>query len=193
MIFASNNKDKIKQVKEYLGDNVYGLRQYGIDIDVVEDAETFEGNAIKKAQEIYNLTKQPVVADDSGLSIKEFDGWPGVYTHRFLGDNASSSDRNKYILEKMKDLPLEKRDCAVVCVLAYIDEKGKLYTFKGEFKSKISFKEEGNNFFGFDSIVYCDNSYTKTLAHLTDEQKLSINARGLALEKLKDFMDKQNS
>ena len=73
------------------------------------------------------------------------------------------------------------------------DEKGKLYTFKGEFKSKIAFKEEGNNFFGFDSIVYCDNSYTKTLAHLTDEQKLSINARGLALEKLKDFMDKQNS
>lgn len=194
MIFASNNTDKISQVKKFLPKfNIVGLKEYGVDVDVVEDANTFEGNAIKKAKEIYNLTGEEVIADDSGLCIDLFDGWPGVLTHRFLGENSTEKQRNQYILKKMKDVPISKRGCKVECAIAYCDKRGKITLFMGEFKSKISFKQQGKNFFGFDSIVYADKTYTKTIADFTDEEKLKINARSKALKKLNKFLLQQRS
>ena len=191
MIFASNNKNKINQLKEFLQDNnVVGLKEFGLDIDVIEDGETFEANAVKKAKEIYEVSGQPTLADDSGLCIDIFNGWPGVYTHRFLGENSTEQERNAHILTKMKDIPLKKRNCSVVCVIAYCDKQGKITTFKGEFKSKISLEERGENFFGFDSIVYKDKKHKETIADLSNEEKLKINARSLALEKFKKFYKK---
>ena len=172
MIFASNNNNKIEQVKQYLtGFEIKGLKESGIDIDINEDQPTFVGNASKKAMEIYNLTKQPVIADDSGLCIDEFNGWPGVATHRFL-ENSTASSRNEYILEKMKDIPNNKRTCSVECAIAYVDQNGKLYVFEGKFNGYITTEQKGDNFFGFDSIVAFDESLEQTFAMLNDEQKL---------------------
>ena len=190
MIFASNNKDKITQIKDILGENVVSLKEKNIVVDVEEDGQTFEDNAVKKAVEIHKLTGECVMADDSGLMIKYFDGWPGVHTHRFLGENASASERNECILSKMSNVDDELRDAKVVCVLALCDKEGKVFTARGEMKCKISHAQRGDNFFGFDSIVELSDG--RTLAQLTNEEKEKFNARKLACIKMQEIIKKEN-
>ena len=182
MIFATNNLDKLKQLKDMAPSlNIIGLKEYGIEIDIDEDGKTLEENAIKKALTIYNQTKQSVVADDSGLFIDYFEGWPGVYTHRFL-PNSTASERNQVILEKMANLDDELRGAKVICVLAVCDKQGAIFTFKGEFKCSISKQQQGDNFFGFDSITLMQDG--RTVAELSDNEKEKVNARSMAFEKL---------
>lgn len=191
MIFASNNKNKIKQIKELFNNTaleIKSLKECNIDIDVEEDGKTAEENAIKKATEIFKLTNDCVLADDSGLSIDYFDGWPGVYTHRFI-PNSTSQERNDAIIEKMQNVSEELRGASTYCVLAFCDKKGNITTFKGEVRCKIGHQQKGDNLFGFDPIVVLSNN--KTLAELTDEEKVKVNARSLAFKKFLDFY-KQN-
>lgn len=190
IIFASNNKGKINQVKHYLPNfEVLSLKDAGIDIDIPENEDSFEGNAKIKAQEIHKLTGELVLADDSGLCIDIFDGWPGVFTHRFLGENITEQQRNAHILEKMKDLDGKDRTCRIVCVLALAGKDG-TQTFRGEYVTKVAKSEFGDNYFGFDSIIEVAEDSSKTLACLSDDEKLKINARGLALEKVKQHFEK---
>ena len=188
IIFASNNKDKISQVKKYFPNyNVVGLKEYGIDIDIPENEDTFEGNACVKAKTIHDMTGECVLADDSGICLDYFDGWPGVHTHRFLGENSTEHQRNQYILEKMKNLNGEDRTCRIICVIA-VANNGKVKSYTGEYVSKIATKEFGENSFGFDDIVEFRDDPTKNLACLSDEEKLKINARSLALQQaIKDL------
>ena len=190
IIFASNNKGKIKQVKHYLPDfEVLSLKDAGIDIDIPENEDSFEGNAKLQAQEIHKLTGELVLADDSGLCIDIFDGWPGVFTHRFLGENITEQQRNSHILEKMKNLDGNDRTCRIVCVLALAGKDG-TKTFRGEYVTKVAKSEFGDNYFGFDSIIEVAEDSSKTLACLSDDEKLKINTRGLALEKVKQHFEK---
>ena len=190
MIFASNNKGKLKQIKDLCKGKVqvFGLEESGINIDVEENGNSFEENAVKKASAIFTLTKKPVLADDSGLSIDFFDGWPGVYTHRFL-PKSTPEERNDFIIEKMQNVSEELRGAKHVCVLAYIDGQGQAHVFEGIVNGKIVHKQRGNNYFGFDPIFEIDNG--KTLAELTDEEKIKVNARSKAFQKFLDFL--QNS
>lgn len=95
MILATNNKGKLKEIREILTEyKIKSLKEVGISVDVVEDQASFQGNALKKAKEIYELAKEAVIADDSGLCITAFDGWPGVMTHRFMGEEATDEERN---------------------------------------------------------------------------------------------------
>ena len=101
MIAATNNKGKLKEISDILEEfKVYSLKEKGIDIDVLEDGKTFLENAKKKAIEVYKLAKsnEGVIADDSGLCIKALNGFPGVETHRFLGENATDRERNEYLI-----------------------------------------------------------------------------------------------
>ena len=104
IIFASNNKNKLKQIKDLCKDliNVIGLKEAGINIEVEENGKTFEENAVKKANEVFKIVKKPVLADDSGLCIDFFDDWPGVYSNRFL-PNSTPEERNDFIIEKMQN------------------------------------------------------------------------------------------
>ena len=191
IIFASNNKGKINQVKHYLPNfEVLSLKDAGIDIDIPENEDSFEGNAKLKAQEIHKLTGELVLADDSGLCIDIFEGWPGVYTHRFLGENATEKERNAHILEKMQNLEGADRTCRIVCVLALASKDG-TKTFRGEYVSKIAKAEFGDNYFGFDGIVELADNSSKTLACLSDDEKLEINARGIALREVKKYFDQK--
>ena len=189
MIFASNNKNKLKQIKELCQGKIeiIGLTEAGIDIEVEEDGKTFEENAIKKANEIFKVVKKPVLADDSGLCIDFFDNWPGIYTHRFL-PNSTPEERNDFIIEKMQNVDEDLRGAKHKCVLAYVDESGRTSVFEGVVNGKIAHKQRGDNLFGFDPIFVLSNG--KTLAELTDEEKLQFNARGLAFKKFLEFLNK---
>ena len=190
MIVATNNLDKLKQLKDLAPDlSLVGLREFGIEIDIEEDGNTFEENAIKKAVEIHNQTGECVMADDSGLEIDFYEGWPGVYTHRFI-PNSTAEERNEAILEKMANIDDELRGAKVVCVLAVCDKKGNVTTYKGEIKCKIAKTQRGDNFFGFDSIVELSDG--RTVAELTDKEKEQVNARSIAFKKLyKSYLDEE--
>ncbi len=189
IIVATNNKGKLKEIREILTDyELLSLEEVGINVKVEEDENTFRGNSLKKANEIFKVANIPCIADDSGLCIDIFDGWPGVETARFLGDKASQEDRNKYILEKMKDKSGEERNAKVVCDIAYVDNENTIVV-EGIIEGKISKEERGNNGFGFDSIFELENG--KTLAELSKKEKNDISSRRIALEKLKDKLDKK--
>ena len=185
IILASNNKGKVKEIKELLEDEeIKTLEEMNIDIDVKEDGDTFEENALKKAREIYKLTNIPCIADDSGICIKELNGFPGVKTKRFLGENASQEERNNYLVEQLKDMPKEKREVDFITCIAYINQNGKEQIFNGTLKGYIAEKPRGNNGFGFDEIFELDDG--RTLAELSNKEKNNISSRKIALEKLKE-------
>ena len=101
IIIATNNKNKIREMKEKLAQfsiNVISQSEAGINIDVEETGTTFKENAELKAEAIYNLIHKPVIADDSGLCIDYLNGAPGIYSHRFAGENATDEDRIKKAL-----------------------------------------------------------------------------------------------
>lgn len=182
IVIATNNQGKQKEIKEILKEyELLTLQDINCEIEVDENQETFEGNAKKKAKEISKLTNMPCIADDSGLCIEAFNGWPGVYTARFLGEKATDSQRNEAILEKMKNLKGEERKAKVVCVVAYY-EKGNFIIGKGEIEGKIAEEIRGERGFGFDSIFEIENG--KTYAEITKEEKNAISHRKKALENL---------
>lgn len=188
ILAATNNKGKLKEIKEILGDyEIISLKDINLKIEVIEDGKTFSENAIKKASEIYNKTKIPCIADDSGIEIEEYNGWPGVLTARFLGEekatNEYAKERNEYILEKMKDLDKLRRKVKHITCIAYCDENG-IKTAIGEQIGYIAKESKGKNGFGFDEIFELPNG--KTMAELEPEEKNKISSRKKALEKIKE-------
>ncbi len=183
IVVATNNEGKLKEIKDILKDyELLTLKDINCEIEVDEDQETFEGNAKKKAKETAKLTNMPCIADDSGLCINAFNGWPGVYTDRFLGEDATPSQRNKTILEKMKNLKGKERNAKVVSVVVYY-ENGEFIVAKGEIEGKIAKEPKGDHGFGFDPIFELENG--KTYAELSREEKNSISHRKRALENLR--------
>jgi len=187
IIFASNNLGKIKEVQEILKDyHILSQSEARIDIDVVEDGNTFSENAIKKATEISQISGKPCIADDSGLCVDFLDGFPGVKTKRFLGDEANDTDRNTYLLNQLRSVPLENRTVHFICAIAFAMPNGETYTFEESLDGFLATSRRGNNGFGFDEIFELPNG--KTLAELSTKENLEISSRRMALEKLKDFL-----
>ncbi len=189
VLLATNNIGKVKELQKMLGNqyNVLTLKDVNCDIDVVEDGLTFKENSKKKAIEIYNATKIPCIADDSGLCVEYLDGYPGVYTKRFLGENATQTQRNENLLDKLKDCPNDKRNATFICNISYYDGIN-LIISEGKIEGKISNIRRGENGFGFDEILI-PNGYTKTLAEFTLEEKNKISARNEAINKLKTSLE----
>jgi len=191
IVIASNNKGKIKEIKEILPEyELLSLNEANVDIEVEEDQPTFEKNSQKKAKEIAEHVKLNCLSDDSGICIDILQGWPGVYTARFLGEDASQDERNSHILEKMKDYQGEDRAARVVCCISYYDYKAKKVTScEGVIKGRIALEKRGENGFGFDEIFELPNG--KTLAELSQEEKNNVSARKLALNMMKAELAKK--
>lgn len=181
MIVASNNKGKIEEIKSILDRDISSLKDKNINIDILEDGDTFIENATKKAKAIYELTHEEVIADDSGLSIDCLDGFPGVLTNRFLGDNATNEEKNDYLINEVNKH--KDRSCKFICAIVYYNGKD-LIEIEKALNGHISTHKRGNNGFGFDEIFELDNG--KTLAELTTLEKNKISARYLALMELKE-------
>lgn len=192
IITATRNQGKIKELSNILGDigiDIVSLEQLGIDKEVVEDGETFEDNAIKKALEICELCDEPVLADDSGLEVDYLDGQPGVYSARFSGEDATPAKNNEKLLKLLKDVPKEKRTARFVCVTAVAFPNGRIITSRGECEGIIIDELKGEGGFGYDPLFYYPQ-LNKTFAQLSKEEKNKVSHRGRALEKLKEELKK---
>ena len=188
IIFASNNKGKIRELKDILsplGIEVVSQREAGFDIEADETGTTFAENSAIKARAIYELAKIPVLADDSGLCVDALDGQPGVYSHRFAGENATDEEKCRYILEKLENISDEKRTARFICDMCFIDENGREYHAEGRCEGKIGREEKGNNGFGYDPIFVVGN---RTLAELEEAEKNKISHRAEALKKMKEIL-----
>lgn len=183
IIVATNNEGKLKEIKQILKEyNVKSLKEIGCSIDIVEDGNTFEENAKKKAKEISEFLELSCIADDSGLCIDYLNGWPGIYTGRTIGKNKENLG---LILEKLEGVPRDKRTARAICYIVFYN-KGEFIIGKGELIGKIAFERRGDNGFGFDEVFELEDG--RTLAELTSEEKNKISARYLALMDLKEKM-----
>lgn len=192
IIFASNNENKLREIRAKLknGDvKIISQKEAGFNLEVDETGTTFEENAILKAEAIYNLTKKPVLAEDGGLEVDALDGAPGVYSHRFAGENATDEDRRNKILTLLKDIPDEKRTARFKCVGCYIDENGEKHIFEGITEGRIAYEAKGNNGFGYDPIFVCE--YGKTFAEIPAEEKNKISHRGRLIEKFVKYLEEK--
>lgn len=184
MIAATNNEGKLREIREILnGYQIDSLKDKNILIDVVEDQNTFLENAKKKAQEIYNIAHEEVIADDSGLCINALDGFPGVLTHRFLGEEATDEMRNNYLIEKTNKCT--DRSAKVVCYIVYYNGKETIIG-EGFLNGFISKNRRGLNGFGFDEIFELGNG--KTLAEISMEEKFELSPRKKDLDQLREFL-----
>ena len=181
IIMASGNKGKIKEAQEILSNyKIISMKELGIDIDVEEDKETFEGNAIKKAQTIAKeLNGKMCLADDSGIEIEYLNGFPGVQTKRWL--DGTDRQRNLAIIEKLKNVAKENRKIKFVTAIAISDGNNTISAV--EFiEGVVAENVRGDNGFGFDEIFELEDG--RTLAELSQEEKNAISSRKKALERL---------
>jgi XTP/dITP diphosphohydrolase len=189
IIFATKNEGKMKEVREILSDlpyRVQSMEEAGIDIDVVEDGDTFEANAIKKAREICEVSQSIVLADDSGLEIDFFDQAPGVYSARYLGKDTPYSEKNAIILNRMKKVSEEERTARFVCAIAVAFPDGRIHVVRGTIEGIIGYESKGDNGFGYDPIFYVPE-YGMTTSEMPPELKNQLSHRGKALRKMKEL------
>lgn len=188
IIMASGNKGKIKEAQEILNEyKIIPMKELGVEIDVEEDQNTFEGNAIKKAETIAKeLNGKKCIADDSGIEIEYLNGFPGVYTKRW--HEGTDRERNLAIIEKLKDVPKEKRKIKFITAIAISDGKDTISAVE-YIEGHVAENVRGDNGFGFDEIFELSNG--KTLAELSQEEKNEISARKKALESLKRKLNKK--
>lgn len=193
VIVASKNKGKIDEIEyvlNHLSENQFHLKtmtEVGINDDIVEDGTTFEENALIKARYLHKLTGKNVMADDSGLEVDALDGAPGIYSARFAGENSNDADRNKKLLDMLKDVPFTERTGRFVCVIAYITEDGTEYVARGTFDGIIAMREIGSNGFGYDPLLYIPERGC-TVACLTPVEKNEYSHRANALRKLNEML-----
>jgi len=192
LVLSSGNKHKIKEIKNILKDmpfDIVSKNDMGFeDFDVVEDGDTLEENALKKAVELKRHINGIIIADDTGLYVDALDGDPGVYSARYAGEPVSDYANNKLLLKNLKDIPIEKRTAEFKTVIAVVMENGKSFMAEGVCKGKIAFEPRGENGFGYDPLFIVDGT-DKTFSEMTDEEKNNISHRANALLNLKEKLE----
>ena len=190
IILASNNKDKVKEVKEILkGYDIISMKEAGIDVDIEENGTTFEENALIKARAIMKLTGQITMADDSGLEIDYLNKAPGGYSARFMGHDTSYDIKNKALIQKLEGVKGSDRSGRFVCAIAVCFPDGREIVKRGTMEGLIAEEIKGDNGFGYDPIVYLPE-YGRTSGELAPEEKNKISHRGKALALIKEELDK---
>lgn len=195
LIFATKNMHKMEEIRMILkGEEVEVLSQTeaGIFLEVEENGESFEENAILKARGIAKSLTEPykgaiVLADDSGLEIDVLDGEPGIYSARYMGEETSYEVKNKELLRRLTGVEGKERSARFVCAIAAVFPDGREEVVRGTMEGEISYEIAGENGFGYDPIFYLPQ-YGCTSAELTPEEKNSCSHRGEGLKKIKEVL-----
>lgn len=192
IIFATGNKDKVKEIQMILADlgvEVITMKDAGISIDIEENGATYEENAMIKARAVAAYTKAIVMADDSGLEIDYLNKEPGVYSARYLGEDTSYRIKNANLISRLEGVPDEKRTARFVCAIGAVFPDGTEVTTRGTIEGRIGYEEKGANGFGYDPIFYVPE-FGKTTAELSEEEKNQVSHRGNALRLMKEELKK---
>lgn len=186
LILASKNRHKAQEMQAILGDKIelVTLDAAGCgDIEIIEDGDTFEANAVKKAVTVMKATGLPSIADDSGLCVDALGGAPGIYTARFAGEDATDDRNIAKLLKELEGVETSSRTARFVCVIAVAYPDREPVTFRGECEGYILTEKHGENGFGYDPVFYVEE-YGKAMAELPAEVKNSISHRSRALARL---------
>jgi len=190
ILLSTKNRHKLKEISEIFVNSGYEIESaydYVEDMVIEESGNSFEENAILKAVEISKLTDHYVIADDSGIVVDALGGAPGIYSARFAGENTTDDENNKLLLEKLGNLPMDKRTAKYVCAIA-LAKGGKLITTTlGECEGFIGYEYKGTNGFGYDPIFVLPDG--RHMAELSPEEKNSISHRFKALISLKRYLE----
>lgn len=193
IVFATSNEGKMREIREImkdLGCEVVSLKEAGVQVDIVEDGDTFEANAVIKAKTVWEQTGGIVLADDSGLEIDALNGEPGVYSARYMGEHTSYEIKNWNLIHRLNGVPEEKRTARFVAAIAAVLPDGRVVTTRGTMEGVIAHEPAGAGGFGYDPILML-TEYGKTSAELTMEQKNAISHRGKGLRAMKEVLAKE--
>lgn len=189
LIFATNNKHKLHEVRELLGNKIeiVSLAEIGLEGDIPETADTLDGNALQKARWVWERTGEDCFADDTGLEVEALGGAPGVYSARYAGEHCSFDDNINKLLKALDGTDNRKADFrTVVCLI----EKGKERYFEGRVDGKILTERYGDEGFGYDPI-FMPERFAVSFAEMPLEVKNMISHRGRAIAKLAEYLSQQ--
>lgn len=197
IVLATRNKKKIEEIRRITADlpiTILSLDNFPDCPETVEDKDTFEGNAVKKASEVCECTGKPALADDSGLEVDALGGAPGVFSARYAGNAGSgNTDARNYekLLSELNTVPDEKRGARFVCCMALAFPDGTVKTFFGYAEGRIGHEPKGETGFGYDP-VFIPGGQKSTFAEMSGDEKDRLSHRGKALEKLATFLHSQH-
>lgn len=193
IVFATGNQGKMREIREILGDlglEVCSMKETGISIDIEENGETYEENAMIKARAVAAQAREDLVmADDSGLEVDYLGGEPGVYSARYLGEDTSYRIKNADLIKRLDGVPDGKRTARFVCAIAAVLPDGRELTARAVIEGRIGYEERGEGGFGYDPIFYVPE-LGKSTAELTGEEKNLVSHRGKALRLIKEELRK---
>ncbi len=182
LLVATGNPGKVVELAELLRGAPYtlvSLRDLGLPAEIEEPADTFEGNAVIKAEAYARMSGLLTIADDSGLEVDALDGAPGVHSRRFAGDDASDDDRTALVLARLDGVPWERRTARYRCVLALAAPGEPTVTCEGACSGIIDYGPRGDGGFGYDPVFYLPD-YGRTVAELSLDEKNRVSHRARA-------------
>jgi XTP/dITP diphosphohydrolase len=186
LVFASNNKNKIAEIQQQVGSQfeIVSLEDIGCFVDIPETAETIEGNAILKANYVTENYGLPCFADDTGLEIEALNNEPGVYSARYAGQQKNAEDNMDLVLRKLATETNRKAQFKTIISLNINNQQ---HLFEGIVKGEITIEKSGNMGFGYDPI-FQPVGFSTTFAQMSMEQKAVVSHRGIAVQKLINFL-----
>jgi len=192
IVVATRNQGKLIEIRTLLGSSfdVVGFASLDNSLYIEEDAETFEGNASKKAVQTASHFQVPCLADDSGLEVDFLGGAPGVYSARFGGPDLSDADRCDLLLSRLAGVDIADRSARFRAVLAYAVPGGDTSLLFGTLEGYVALEKQGNEGFGYDPI-FIPAGYQQSLAVLGASTKNKISHRARALAAFVDFIRDQ--
>ncbi|MCY4624051.1 MAG: XTP/dITP diphosphatase [Chloroflexi bacterium] len=182
LLVATGNPGKVVELAELLRSAPYtlvSLRDLGLPAEIEEPADTFEGNAVIKAEAYARMSGLLTIADDSGLEVDALDGAPGVHSRRFAGEDASDDDRTALVLARLDGVPWERRTARYRCVLALAAPGEPTVTCEGACSGIIDYGPRGDGGFGYDPVFYLPD-YGRTVAELSLDEKNRVSHRAMA-------------
>ncbi len=200
IIFATGNKNKMIEIRMILADlgaQILSQKEAGIEADVVEDGNSFEENALIKAEAIGEIVRNMpeyknavVLADYSGLEIDYLNKEPGIYSARYMGEDTSYDIKNSELLRRLEGVPDEKRTARFVCAVAAAFPDGTSEVLRGTMEGRIGYEIKGENGFGYDPIFYLPE-FGCTSAELAPEKKNELSHRGEGLRRMRRILEER--
>ena len=189
IVFATNNKNKLREIRDIVGSryNILSLSDINCHEDIPETADTIEGNALLKARFVKEKYGYDCFADDTGLEVEALDNRPGVYSARFAGEECNSEKNIDKLLSELKGI--ENRKARFRTVIALLKGE-KEEEFEGVIYGNISHERHGEGGFGYDKVFVPEN-YDRTFAEMKKKKKNSISHRAKATRLLIEFLNKE--